>query len=93
MVKQRRRDVEKIYNTIDTSLATQLLRKYGVRFVYVGELERQEYKSSGLKKFSSFMNPVWNRRDSVIYEFIDPQAGSLFEKNINRGFNGFGGLF
>lgn len=70
----RKRDVDEIYNTTDTEVAARLLRKYDVRLVYVGELERQMYRPSGLRKFSSFMRPVWRGRDSVIYEFIDPVA-------------------
>ena len=74
VAEPRQRDVAEIYNTTDVDLAARLLRKYEVGLVYVGELERQMYTPSGLRKFSSFMRPAWRGRDSVIYEFIDPAA-------------------
>ena len=77
LVEPRKRDIEEIYSTTDVARAVCLLRKYGVRLVYVGELERQLYKHPGLRKFSSFMRPVWRGRESIIYEFLDPLGSSI----------------
>ena len=75
--QKRKRDVDEMYNTADNARALELLGRYGVRLVYVGELERRIYKPSGLRKFSSFMRPVWRGRESVIYEFLAPLGSSI----------------
>ena len=50
-VNERIQDVNKIYSTTDPSEAMSLLRRYGVRYVYLGQLERLYYPASGLAKF------------------------------------------
>jgi uncharacterized membrane protein len=49
-VTQRRADVDSFYNTHDVRLALQILRRYDVRFVFVGGLERHYYDRVGLAK-------------------------------------------
>ena len=44
-------DVAHIYNTFDIDLAIELLGRYGVEYIMVGELERIYYDAPGLKKF------------------------------------------
>ncbi|MBI4336583.1 MAG: hypothetical protein HY683_01960, partial [Chloroflexi bacterium] len=50
-VQERIRDVETIYSTTDSEEALRLLRQYGVRYIVVGETERDYYPSAGLAKF------------------------------------------
>ncbi|HIH45451.1 MAG TPA: hypothetical protein HA257_10440 [Candidatus Methanoperedenaceae archaeon] len=50
-IEERMRDVDAIYTTTDTAKALELLRKYDVRYVYVGEIERGKYPADGLSKF------------------------------------------
>lgn len=50
-VDQRRHDVDAFYRTGDASEAQAFLRRYGVKYVYVGQLERVYYAPSGLTKF------------------------------------------
>ena len=52
-VEERARDVEIIYNTSDNSEAMDLLRKYDVEYIYIGNLEQESYKSEGLQKFAT----------------------------------------
>jgi len=47
-------DVEALYRTTDMAQAQQILTKYGVTHVYVGQLERTTYGEAGLAKFSDF---------------------------------------
>ena len=63
----REDDVKRIYETIDTAVAKNLLTKYDVDYVYVGPREREKYGEDGLDKFESFMEPVFNRDDVIIY--------------------------
>ena len=47
-VHERLRDVDRSYSTTDPQVALGVLRKYGVSYVYVGELERLYYPAEGL---------------------------------------------
>jgi uncharacterized membrane protein len=70
-VDQRIRDVNRIYRTIDPSEALRLMRQYGVRYVYVGQLERLYYPGNGLGKFdgalSEEMDKVFESPQVAIY--------------------------
>ncbi|MFN8643637.1 MAG: DUF2298 domain-containing protein, partial [Candidatus Binatia bacterium] len=50
-VMARRDDVMRIYNAPSLAAATPLLDKYGVRFILVGDVEREEH-AAGLAKFA-----------------------------------------
>src|SRR5262249_26555135 len=50
-VAERDRDVQEIYETLDTTQALRLLAKYHVGFVYVGKIERAAYGEAGTTKF------------------------------------------
>ena len=51
MVHWRRDDVNAFYNTDDVAKAEEILDRYGVSYVYVGEYERAYYDKQGLDKF------------------------------------------
>jgi uncharacterized membrane protein len=50
-IADRARDIAEIYNTRDRVYAEELLRRYEVEYVVVGELERVYYDAAGLEKF------------------------------------------
>ena len=50
-VGERARDVATIYNTNDLQLAGELLQRYQVEYIVIGELERIYYDAPGLDKF------------------------------------------
>ena len=54
-VGQRIDDVNRIYSTTDASEAMSLMRKYGVEYVYVGQLESLYYPGAGLEKFDDMV--------------------------------------
>jgi uncharacterized membrane protein len=59
------RDVRNIYSNPHLSAVLPLLEKYGVDYVYVGELERNDYPAKGLAKFDRacetvYRDPAWN---------------------------------
>ena len=60
-VGERVEDVDRIYSTPDASVALELLRKYGVEYVYVGQLERLYYPSEGIRKFDGELAPELQR--------------------------------
>ena len=75
MVAPRIRDVERIYSTQDVSVARDLLAQYGVKYIYVGQLERSYYSSEGIAKFDSGLSPyvskVFHSDEVVIYEVLN----------------------
>ena len=75
MVAPRIRDVERIYSTQDTLVAMELLRKYGVKYVYVGQLEESYYPSEGIAKFEAGLSPhldkVFDSERVSIYEVLN----------------------
>jgi uncharacterized membrane protein len=62
-IDQRISDVRTIYSSADLALAAQLMDQYGVRYIYVGPLERLYYHSDGLAKFDQ-PNEWW----SLVYQ-------------------------
>jgi len=71
---KRMADVDTIYTTTDIEQAKQLLKKYKVKYVYVGALEKDKYAGSlqGLDKFSQFMDIIYtNKLETVIYKMRD----------------------
>jgi uncharacterized membrane protein len=69
-VLARRQDVDTIYTTTDLNQAKTLLLKYGVDYVYVGDMERDKYKDhlDGLAKFPQLGTPVNTFVNSVLYK-------------------------
>ncbi|MBM3958035.1 MAG: hypothetical protein FJ313_08300, partial [Gemmatimonadetes bacterium] len=71
-VRQRRAEVGLIYATPSRKEALDLLRKYGVRYVIVGELEQLLYPQPGLAKFKMMadlgLTAVYSNERLTIYE-------------------------
>jgi uncharacterized membrane protein len=71
----RRPDLERLYCTRQWSEAEQILQRYQIRYVFVGNLERVTYLpgqgncQTGLNevKFSQFMDTVFQQGDVTIY--------------------------
>ena len=71
-INQRASDVAEIYNTIEADRAEELLRRYDVSYVILGELERIYYSEPGLSKFpqmaeQGLLRQVYSRDGVVIY--------------------------
>ena len=72
-VARRRNDVIDFYSTRDASGALDFLERYGVQYVYVGELERQIYPESGIGKFDDMehlgVRKVFESGEVSIYRY------------------------
>ena len=71
-VHERAAHVSLIYETSDTETAAGLLRRYGVAYVVVGELERLNYPAEGLAKFdvmaeSGMLRKVYENEGTAIF--------------------------
>jgi YYY domain-containing protein len=68
ILTQRRRDAALIY-TGSPEQARELLKKYRVRWIVVGGIERQLYGGPGLEKFDSLAELVASSGPSKLYRF------------------------
>jgi YYY domain-containing protein len=70
MIQERIADVERAYGSVDSQEVLGLLRKYQVRYVVVGGLERAYYPAAGLEKFRAMpeLRPVYDADSVLIYE-------------------------
>ena len=64
---RRREDVDELYATRDVTRARSLLRRYGVRYVVVGSLERRRYPRASLAKFARLGVPAFQRGPTAVY--------------------------
>jgi uncharacterized membrane protein len=75
-VDQRMRDVQTFYETPGPNVAWNVLRKYGVRLVVVGGLERAYYSPAGLAKLDRMVGDglevAYRDGGVVIYEVTRP---------------------
>ncbi len=75
----REEHVEQIYGSADPEQVLALLDTYDIRYVYVGARERSKYGGGHFDKFSSFLRPVFQEEDVVIYERLQDGKGDLLE--------------
>jgi uncharacterized membrane protein len=71
-VDRRIADLRDFFNTPDPAQAIAFLRKYGVSYVYMGDLERAYYDAAGLAKFDQMagqgqLNVVYDNGHVKIY--------------------------
>jgi YYY domain-containing protein len=82
----RRRDVDFAYQSEDVGRVLDVLRRYSVRYVFVGDLERQKFSPEALAKFdvtSESLEPVFRSGGTTVLEVrastlrrIGPSTGS-----------------
>jgi YYY domain-containing protein len=63
----RQNDVATIYSSTDTLQAGELLKKYGVDYIYVGAAERATYPVEGLAKLAQLGDVAFQQGDVTIY--------------------------
>jgi len=74
-VDQRIADVDRIYRTLDADETLALLNKYGVEYIYVGQLEKLYYPVAGIEKFGTGLGGslirVYENEEVSIYRVTD----------------------
>jgi len=67
-------EITTFYTTSDPAAAQAFLRKYNVRYIIVGQLERAEYIGEGLIKFDAYNGELWQEAyrdgETVVYEVL-----------------------
>jgi len=75
MIDQRLRDIKTMFESTDPALVARLLQRYGVKLVYVGDLERAYYPAPGLAKFESMVGTqlsiAYSADGVTVYEVRD----------------------
>jgi uncharacterized membrane protein len=58
-VEERVAEVGEFYNAVDMDFTRNFLRKYDVKYIIVGQLERAAYTPEGIAKFDQFDGKYW----------------------------------
>ena len=61
-------DIQRLYETNSASEALEIIRRYGVQYVYVGALERTTYKNLNENKFTELGTAVFRSGASALYK-------------------------
>jgi YYY domain-containing protein len=76
-ISDRIAEIDAFYTTTDLETAQKFLQKYGVKYIVVGQLERNHYPAEGLIKFETENGKLWQEvyRDgnTVIYTVTKPR--------------------
>jgi uncharacterized membrane protein len=75
MVNWRRDDADACYSTTDIAQAYEILDRYDVGYIYLGEYERAYYNERGLDKFDQMVEDgllrlVYDAGGVAIYEVV-----------------------
>ena len=76
----REEAIAAIYSGADPVEARRLLELYGVRYVYLGDRERQTYGVSGLPQYAGFLETTFQQDGVIVYEVLgrfDPLKNNL----------------
>jgi len=60
--------VQTIYESKDISQTKELLNKYHIKYLIVGEMERQKYPNLNQEKLTSLGKKVFESSQTAVYE-------------------------
>jgi YYY domain-containing protein len=63
----RRQDIETLYTSPDWVTTREIIERYRIRYIVVGNLERSTYRVNE-EKFNNFLQPVFQQGSVAIYE-------------------------
>jgi YYY domain-containing protein len=73
-INARLAEIPDFYKTTNVNDALKFIKKYDVKYIIVGQLERAYYPGDGLLKFETFNGTYWKEvfreKDTVIYEVM-----------------------
>lgn len=61
-------DIKSMYESSDLTETKKLLKKYNVKYVYIGELERQKYSALNIMKFNQLGKIIYSNQTTKIYQ-------------------------
>jgi uncharacterized membrane protein len=63
----RKDDIEALYISSDWATTQDIIRRYNIRYIFVGDLERSTYRVNE-DKFNRFLKPAFQQGNVTIYE-------------------------
>ena len=63
----RQSDIEALYTTNDWATTQDIINRYNIRYIYIGNLERSTYNVNE-EKFNRFLKPVFQQGSATVYE-------------------------
>ena len=86
-IRYRQQAVDTIYRSPEVASTLQLLKQYGVEYVYVGGVERQTYPPEGLAKFESLtaagnLERVFQQGNTAIYRLVNPGQPRMLTSDL-----------
>ena len=63
----RQQDIESLYTSNDWAVTQEIIDRYNIRYIYVGNLERNTYRVNE-EKLNSFLRPVFRQGSATVYE-------------------------
>jgi uncharacterized membrane protein len=63
----RAQDMETLYTSNDWITTQDIINRYHIRYIFVGNLERSTYRVNE-EKFNRFLQPVFQQGNTIIYE-------------------------
>ena len=69
-IGSRESDIKKLYTTTDWLSAKEILQLYDIRYIYIGDLERNTYNISA-EKFYQYLPVIYTDQNVIIFENPD----------------------
>ena len=73
---RRERDVDLVYRQASPEEALQILQRYGVRYVFVGSLEREKYGAGVEARLAGWLRPAFRRDNAIVFAVPPGEAAS-----------------
>jgi uncharacterized membrane protein len=70
-VGSREPDIRTLYETPDWTIALEIIRRYDIRYIYIGSLERSTY-SLNIEKFEQNLSPGFEQGNIIV--FVVPET-------------------
>jgi uncharacterized membrane protein len=67
LLGSRAQDIEVLYTTHDWIATQDIINRYNIRYIFVGNLERSTYNVNE-EKFNRFLKPVFQQGNVTVYE-------------------------
>jgi YYY domain-containing protein len=74
-IGSREPDIDRLYRSSDWNEALNVIQTYGIRYIFIGNLERTKYRAME-NKFKNHLAPVFSQGNAVIYEV----PGAILDK-------------
>jgi uncharacterized membrane protein len=66
-IGNREGDIRTLYSSPDWDQTSEIIRRYGIDYVYIGELERNTYRPLLAQKFETYMDLVYQNEQVSVY--------------------------